>query len=107
VTKYDDNQIHDDDFVFVLSPVKEFRINLVKDFDQRKLVVKLRDTYEVVKRALCRNHNIELWASEKKYYCLTKMWPQALSEYREDMGTMTLPLTSLNVFSWDCPYVRG
>ncbi len=69
ITVGDNSSIHEDEFEFVFSPGVEFSVSLTKDFDQGKVVIRLRQTHEKVEEALCPMHNVELWESPEKYYC--------------------------------------
>ena len=50
---------------------KPFKATLNWDFEERKVAFKFRDR-EVVEGVLCPDHEVELRASEKRYYCPTK-----------------------------------
>lgn len=69
ITVGDNSSIHEEEFEFVFSPGVEFSVSLEKDFDQGKVVIRLRQTHEKVEEALCPMHNVDLWESPEKYYC--------------------------------------
>ena len=60
ITERDHSSIHEEECEFVFSPGVEFSVNLEKDFDQGKVVIRFRITHEKVESALCPAHSVEL-----------------------------------------------
>jgi len=52
---------------------KTFKASLAWDSSERKVIFKFQNTRETVKGVLCPDHNVEFRASEKRYYCPTKL----------------------------------
>ena len=52
---------------------KPFKATMTWDFDERKVAFKFREERKAVEGVLCPDHGVELRASEKRYYCPTKI----------------------------------
>lgn len=72
-TQVEENTLsYDDSFELVFGPGMELAVTLKKDFDESRLLVKVRNSHKVVEDALCPNHKIGLRQSTSHYYCPVK-----------------------------------
>ena len=58
---------------FISKAGKPFRAKLRWDFEEQRVIFKFREAPKVIEGVMCPDHEVELRASDKRYYCPTKL----------------------------------